>query len=175
VYGPQKGATPEQVQQLDEGLGHLVRVIQRDTGTLVDEMPGAGAAGGLGAGLVAFCGARLCRGVESVAETVDLAGTLQGADLAITGEGRLDSQSLRGKVVWGVASAARRLGVPTVAVAGQVKDSQDDWSSLLAGWLSIMDGPRPLQEAVAEAPRLLRDAGEQVLRLYMAGRVQRKC
>jgi glycerate 2-kinase len=175
VYGPQKGATPEQVRQLDEGLGHLARVIQRDTGTLVEQMPGVGAAGGLGAGLVAFCGARLCRGVESVAETVDLAGKLQGADLVITGEGRLDSQSLRGKVVWGVASAARRLGVPTVAVAGQVSSSQVEWSDLLAGWLSVMDGPRPLQEAVAEAPRLLRDAAEQVLRLYMAGRRVAPC
>ena len=175
VYGPQKGATPEQVQQLDEGLGHLAKVIQRDTGTLVDQMPGAGAAGGLGAGLVAFCGARLCRGVESVAETVHLADKLQGADLVITGEGRLDSQSLRGKVVWGVASTAKRLGVPTVVVAGQVKGSQAAWSDLLAGWLSIIDGPRPLQEALAEAPRLLRDAGEQVLRLYMAGRVRRQC
>lgn len=170
VYGPQKGATPEQVRQLDEGLGHLARVIQRDTGTLVEEMPGAGAAGGLGAGLVAFCGARLCRGVESVAETVDLAGKIQGADLVITGEGRLDSQSLRGKVIWGVASVAKRAGVPTVAVAGQVRGGQEGWSDLLAGWCSIVDGPMALAEAVVEAPRLLRSAGEQVLRLYMAGR-----
>ncbi len=170
IYGPQKGATPAQVRLLDEGLAHLAGLIRRDVGVDVEQTPGAGAAGGLGAGLVAFCGARLCRGVESVAQTVDLAGKVQGADLVITGEGRLDNQSLRGKVIWGVASVAKHLGVPVVAVAGQVSGSQDEWSQLLAGWLSISDGPMPLQQALTQAPRLLRSAGEQVLRLYLLGR-----
>lgn len=170
IYGPQKGATPEMVRLLDEGLVHLAGLIRRDLGTDVERMPGAGAAGGLGAGLVAFCGARICRGIESVAQTVDLAGKVVGADLVITGEGRLDSQSLRGKVIWGVASVASRFGVPTVAIAGQVSSSQEDWSSLLAGWLCIIDRPMPLQQALVEAPRLLRNAGEQVLRLYLLGR-----
>ena len=170
IYGPQKGATPEQVQHLDEGLGHLAGLIRRDVGVDVERMPGAGAAGGLGAGLVAFCGAALCRGVESVARTVDLAGKVQGADLVITGEGRLDSQSLRGKVIWGVASVAKRFGVPTVAIAGQVSPSQEDWSALLAGWLCIIDRPMSLQQALQEAPRLLSSAGQQVLRLYLLGR-----
>ncbi len=170
IYGPQKGATPQQVRLLDEGLAHMAGLIRRDVGVDVERTPGAGAAGGLGAGLVAFCGARLCRGVESVAQTVDLPGKVRGADLVVTGEGRLDSQSLRGKVIWGVASVARRAGVPVVAIAGQVSGSQEDWSQWLAGWLSISDGPMPLQQALVEAPRLLRSASEQVLRLYLLGR-----
>ncbi len=173
VYGPQKGATPEQVQLLDEGLARLARLTKRDVGTLIEQMPGAGAAGGLGAGLVAFCGARLRRGVESVAETVDLAGKIQGADLVITGEGRLDDQSLRGKVVCGVAGIARRLGLPTVAVAGQMGGSGEGLSVSLAGWLCIIDRPMALEQAMGEAPALLRRAGEQVLRLYLLGRAGR--
>lgn len=170
VYGPQKGATPEQVRQLDEGLGHLATLIRRDAGTDVERMPGAGAAGGLGAGLVAFCGAKLRRGIESVAEIVDLAGKMRGADLVITGEGRLDDQSLRGKVIWGVGSIAKRLGVPVVAVAGQVSPCKDDWSVLLAGWLCIIDRPMALPEALAEAPRMLKAAGRQVMQLYLLGK-----
>jgi glycerate kinase len=173
VYGPQKGATPEQVPLLDEGLARLARLTKRDVGTLVEQMPGAGAAGGLGAGLVAFCGARLCRGVESVAETVDLAGKIQGADLVITGEGRLDEQSLRGKVVCGVAGVAKGLGVPTVAIAGQMGGDPKGLSVSLAGWLCIIDRPMPLEQAVSEAPTMLRHAGEQVLRLYLLGRAAR--
>jgi glycerate kinase len=175
VYGPQKGATPEQVRMLDEGLARLARLTQRDVGTLVEQMPGAGAAGGLGAGLVAFCGARLCRGVESVAETVDLAGKIRGADLVITGEGRLDDQSLRGKVVCGVADIAKRLGVPTVAIAGQMSGGHENRALSLAGWLCIIDRPMPLEQALDEAPTLLRHAGEQALRLYLLGRAGRAC
>jgi glycerate 2-kinase len=170
VYGPQKGATPEQVRRLDAGLGHLAGLMHKDLGLDVEQMPGAGAAGGLGAGLVAFCRASLCRGVESVGRTVDLAGKISGADLVITGEGRLDAQSLRGKVIYGVASEAKRFGVPTVAIAGQVQGSQNDWSVLLAGRLCIIDGPMPLAEALREAPRLLRNAGEQMFRMYLLGK-----
>ncbi len=170
VYGPQKGATPEQVERLDAGLAHMAGLIRRDLGRDVETMPGAGAAGGLGAGLVAFCGADLCRGIESVAETVDLAGKIRGADLVITGEGRLDEQSLRGKVIWGVASVAQQLGVPTVALAGQVSGSSHELAGLLAAWRSIVDGPVSLEEAIADAPQLLHDAAEQVLRSYLLGR-----
>jgi len=173
VYGPQKGATPDQVRLLDEGLARLARLTKRDVGTLVDPMPGAGAAGGLGAGLVAFCGARLCRGVESVAEVIDLAGKMQGADLVVTGEGKLDDQSLRGKVVCGVAEMAGRLGVPTVAIAGQLDVRGEGRSVLLAGRVCIIDRPMTLGQAMEEAPTLLRRASEQVLRLYMLGRIAR--
>ncbi len=170
VYGPQKGAEPEQVRLLDEGLGHLAGLIRRDVDADVEQMPGAGAAGGLGAGLVAFCGAKLRRGVESVGQVVDLAGKVAGADLVITGEGRLDDQSLRGKVIWGVASAAKAAGAATIGLGGQIGPCECDLSVLLDSWFCIIDRPMPLAQALADAPRLLRQAGERVLRLYLLGK-----
>jgi glycerate 2-kinase len=119
VYGPQKGATPEDVVLLDRALGHLATVIHRDLGLDVREMPGAGAAGGLGAGLVAFLGAHLRPGVEVVMEAVGLRDRLRDADLVVTGEGKLDQQSLRGKVPAGVIEAARWEGVPVVVACGR--------------------------------------------------------
>ncbi|HOW19372.1 MAG TPA: glycerate kinase, partial [Phycisphaerae bacterium] len=115
VYGPQKGATPEIVRQLDEGLAHFADVIARDLGKDVRNIPGAGAAGGLGAGLLAFCGAAIRPGVEIVIDAVRLRERLVGADLLITGEGRLDRQSMMGKLIAGVGRAARDAGVPAVA------------------------------------------------------------
>jgi len=119
VYGPQKGATPEDVVLLDRALGHLATVIHRDLGLDVRKMPGAGAAGGLGAGLVAFLGAHLRPGVEVVMEAVGLRDRLREADLVVTGEGKLDQQSLRGKVPAGVIEAARWEGTPVVVACGR--------------------------------------------------------
>jgi len=113
VYGPQKGATPEQVRLLDEGLGHLAKAAGGDPNA-----PGAGAAGGAGYGLATFLNATLERGIDLVLEMVRFDETCRGADLVITGEGRLDAQSLQGKACLGVAAAAGRLGVPTIAIVG---------------------------------------------------------
>ena len=151
-------------------MGHLAKLWQRDLGVDVADQGGAGAAGGLGGGLVAFCGATLQRGVESVARTVNLAERIAGADLVITGEGKLDAQSLRGKVPWGVGKAAKAAGVPTVAIAGQLGDGREEWPVLLDGWTCIIDRPMPLERALEDAPRLLRRAAEQMLRLYLLGR-----
>jgi len=170
VYGPQKGADPQQVRLLDAGLGRLAERIRRDLGVDVETLPGAGAAGGLGAGLVAFCGGTLRRGVESVAEVVGLAAKIRGADLLITGEGKLDSQSLRGKVVCGLAGAAKEAGVPVVAIAGAVDGEAAVFGSLLDGWFSIMDRPMSLAEALDEAAPLLRRAAERFMRAYLLGR-----
>lgn len=120
VYGPQKGATPEMIEMLEAGLCHLAEVIRRDLYMEVESIPGGGAAGGLGAGLAAFAGAKLVRGVDVIAKAIGLAGRLRGADLCITGEGRLDSSSRFGKTAFGVALAAGAAGVPTVCLAGQV-------------------------------------------------------
>ena len=125
VYGPQKGATPEMVRHLEAGLAHLADVIRRQLGADVEHLPGAGAAGGLGAGLVAFLGARIQRGVEIVADAVGLRARLAGADLCITGEGRLDAQSLAGKTAVGVARLARELAVPVLCVPGQAEPGLD--------------------------------------------------
>jgi glycerate kinase len=121
VYGPQKGATPEDVALLDGALAHLADVLRRDLGVDVRDVPGAGAAGGLGAGLVAFLGAELRPGVDVVMDAVGFADRLALADLAVTGEGRLDAQSLHGKVPAGVLRAARAAGVPALILCGRAE------------------------------------------------------
>jgi glycerate kinase len=119
VYGPQKGATPDDVLVLDRALGHYADMIERDLGTDVRELPGAGAAGGLGAGLVAFLGAELRPGVEVVMDAVGFSSRLERADLVVTGEGMLDAQSLHGKVPAGVVRAAREAGREVLILCGR--------------------------------------------------------
>lgn len=119
VYGPQKGADADTVWILDRALGHLAAVVYRDLGIALKDEPGAGAAGGLGFGLLAFCGGRLRRGVDVVMDAVGLRDRMQVADLAITGEGSLDAQSLRGKVPAGVLAAADLAGVPVAILCGR--------------------------------------------------------
>jgi glycerate kinase len=119
VYGPQKGASPDDVLLLDRALGHFAAVVHRDLGVDVRSIPGAGAAGGLGAGLVAFLGARLRPGVEVVMEAVGLRRQMEASDLVVTGEGAFDRQSLHGKVPAGVLQAAAESRVPAVVLAGR--------------------------------------------------------
>jgi glycerate kinase len=122
VYGPQKGATPEMVEQLDKNLAHFAHIVKRSTGHDVADRPGAGAGGGIAAGLMAFANATLKRGVELVVEATKLEEHMRGADLAITGEGRVDFQTAFGKTPSGVAAAARKYGVPVVAIGGGLAD-----------------------------------------------------
>ena len=119
VYGPQKGASPDDVHALDRALSHLAAVVERDLGVALRDEPGGGAAGGLGFGLMAFCGASLRPGVQVVMEAVGLAERIARADLVITGEGSLDEQSLRGKTPAGVLQACALAGVPAVIVCGR--------------------------------------------------------
>jgi glycerate 2-kinase len=118
VYGPQKGATPEDVALLDRALAHYAALLHRDLGIDVRDVPGTGAAGGIGASLIAFLGARLRPGVDIVMEAVGLEARLAGSDVVVTGEGKFDGQSLRGKTVAGVLRAARTAGVPAVVLCG---------------------------------------------------------
>ncbi len=120
VFGPQKGATPEMVALLDNALGNYAAVIKRCLGLDVADMPGAGAAGGLGAGVTAFLNANLERGVNIVTEASGLEDKLRGADFVITGEGRMDGQSVYGKTPIGVAKAAKKFGLPVIAICGCV-------------------------------------------------------
>lgn len=137
-FSAQKGASPPEVDLLAEGLEVLSHRIEEDLGFDVSREPGSGAGGGMGAGLVAFFDARLVSGFDVVADAIDLAGQVAGADLVITGEGRLDVQSLRGKATVGVVRIARKLGVPVVAIAGTVDLAPEvmraagfrDWISL---------------------------------------------
>jgi glycerate kinase len=121
VYGPQKGASPEAVELLDEALGRLAEVLDADLGLSVADVPGAGAAGGLGAGAVAFLGAELVPGAEWMIDRVGLRGTATGADVLITGEGRFDSQSGMGKLTGQVMDLAREAGLAVVLVCGRVE------------------------------------------------------
>lgn len=164
VFGPQKGATPEQVRLLDGGLAHLARVIERDLGVDVLEVPGAGAAGGLGAGMLAFFNARLRRGIELVIEATRLREQLKGVDLVITGEGRLDGQSMMGKVIAGVAGAAREAGVPVIALVGCVGPGAEASLSLLESYHAITPAGMPLTNALAQASSLLEKTAADVIR-----------
>ncbi|MDR1789273.1 MAG: glycerate kinase, partial [Opitutaceae bacterium] len=122
VFGPQKGATPAIVRQLDAGLKNFARVIRRQLGRDISKLPGAGAAGGLGGGLSAFLNARLTPGIELVLNTLRFDKLLRGADLVITGEGRMDAQTAMGKAPAGIAAAAKKHGVPVIAIAGAAED-----------------------------------------------------
>lgn len=168
IYGPQKGATSEMCQQLDEALDNYSRVIKQDMALDVKDIPGAGAAGGLGAGLIAFLGAKLVPGIAMVSQAIGLAEHLEGASLVITGEGRIDGQTLFGKSVTGVAQEAGRVSVPVVAIAGEVAG---DFRELphygIAAAVSIAPGPVSRAESMADARRLVANAAEQVFRLIM--------
>ena len=170
VYGPQKGATPEMVAELDAALKHFAEIIRRDLGVDVESLPGAGAAGGLGAGLVAFTGARLRPGAEMVMEALKLDDRIRGADLVITGEGRLDSQTARfGKGPAAVARHARKAGIPVVALAGGIAD-EAELALLFDGLEATVVEPCTLEDAIAQAEPLLLRAANRVMRLLLAGR-----
>jgi glycerate kinase len=171
VFGPQKGATSEMVQILDRDLDHFAKVIERDLGVSVGDLPGAGAAGGLGAGLVAFASGTLGPGVDLIIDVVGLEGRLRGAALCLTGEGALDASSAGGKTAVGVARLARRLGVPTLAIVGSIGPGAEAvLDQGIDGYFSICPGPMTLDEAIADASHLMEKAAEQVTRAFLAGR-----
>jgi glycerate kinase len=170
VYGPQKGATPEDVVILDRNLARLARIIERDLGMTVADRPGSGAAGGLGAGLIAFAGGKLEPGVSLVIEAVGLAGRLEGADLCLTAEGSIDGSSAFGKTAVGVARLAKALGCPTLAIAGSIGPGAE--SVLLEGvdaYFSLCPGPTTLGDAMSHAAEWLERAAEQAMRAFLAG------
>ena len=168
VYGPQKGATPEQVRILDAGLGNLAMVVERDLGLDVRELPGAGAAGGLGAGLKAFLNAELRRGVDLVLDLVGLKEQLRGADLVLTAEGRIDFQTAFGKAPAGVGECARAGGVPCFAIAGSIGDGLDSLHALgIDAVFSLCPGPVSLEQAMAAGGDFLAAATEQIVRAFL--------
>lgn len=162
VYGPQKGATPEQVEILDRNLARFAETIRRDLGCDILNIPGAGAAGGLGAGLIAFFGGRQSRGIELVMEATRLTDRIRGADLVITGEGRLDRQSMMGKVVAGVGGAARAAGVRAVALVGCLGDGADESLAVLQSYQAIAPPDMPLPEAMRRTSELLEQAAARL-------------
>lgn len=169
VFGPQKGATPEMVALLDRALGRFAEVVERKTGKAIRDLPGSGAAGGMGAALLAFMGAEMRPGIDVVLETVQFEQHIRDADLIITGEGKLDSQTLSGKVIAGVCQKAAQYGIPTVALCGGMELTADqcDQLGLLAGF-SIVPGPCTLEQATAHAGMWSEARAEQLLRLIVS-------
>ncbi|NUU37292.1 glycerate kinase [Pseudomonas sp. C2B4] len=171
IFGPQKGASPEQVQLLDHALGHFAdhcaNVLSKD----VRDEPGSGAAGGLGFAAKAFLGAQFKAGVDVVAELVGLADAVQNADLVITGEGRFDAQTLRGKTPFGVARIARQQGVPVIVIAGTLGEGyQALYEHGIDAAFALASGPMTLVQACNEAPRLLRERASDIARVWRVAR-----
>ncbi len=174
VFGPQKGATPEDVAFLDAGLRNLAECIRRDLGVDIETMPGAGAAGGLGglgAGLAAFTKAELRAGVDVVLDMVKIDEQLRDADLAFTAEGRIDFQTAFGKGPAGVGARAKRQGVPCLAIAGGVLGDISNLHPIgIDACFSLCSTPMSLADAMKNGATLLAAATEQAYRAFLAGR-----
>jgi glycerate 2-kinase len=168
VYGPQKGATPQVAEELDRALDHFARTVERDLGIDVRDVPGAGAAGGLGAGLIAFCSATVRSGFDVVAEAVDLERRIVESDVVITGEGRLDSQTSFGKTAAGVSRLARGAGRPVALVAGQVLDSPAQGTFDATFELAAI--APSLDDAMKQAGELLESLSATRVAAWVAGR-----
>ena len=171
VFGPQKGANPEAVRDLEHNLSHFADVIAESTGRDVKHVAAGGAAGGIAAGLFGVLGATLEPGIDLVLETIGFETALSGADLVLTSEGFLDGQSLRNKGPCGVARWAKRRAVPTIALAGGIADDvrPGDFPDF-AGMFSICRRPMTLKEAMLRAGELLESASEAVVRTWLSGR-----
>lgn len=166
VFGPQKGATPEMALLLDANLKHLARIIREQLLTDVEPLPGAGAAGGLGAGLAAFLGAEMKPGFEVVGLATRLEEQISWADVVITGEGRLDVQTGFGKTPAGVGRLAATHGKPVIAFTGHLAEEAGAIAGMgLTVAVPIADRPMGIAESTAEAPRLLANAAERTFRI----------
>ena len=170
VYGPQKGATPEMVAELDAALAHYAQIIEQDLELAVRDIPGAGAAGGLGAGLIAFLHATLRPGAQIVLEAVHLEEHMRTADLVITAEGQIDSQTAYGKSVGAVAGLAKRYGLPVLALAGSLGENYQVVYELgVDAVAGLPSSPMTLAYAMENAARLIREAAERACRLLQVG------
>jgi glycerate kinase len=169
VYGPQKGATPEVARELDEALANYARVIARDLGLEVADVPGAGAAGGIGGGLIAFLGAELQRGFDVVADVVRLRERMRGADLILTGEGRLDGQTRYGKTVAGVIGMANEAKVPVIVVPGALGEGWEWVLSSVAAVEPIGGTQAAPLITMADASTRLAETAERAVRAWSSG------
>ncbi|MBT2773765.1 glycerate kinase [Halomonas sp. ISL-60] len=168
VFGPQKGASPEEVEQLDRALGHFADISAHALGDDFRTLPGAGAAGGMGFAAKAFLNATLKPGIEMIMQQADMATLLARADLIITGEGRLDGQSLSGKTPIGVSRAAKRLHKPVIVLAGSLGDGwQACFDEGVTAAFALADGPMTLSDALPRTAELLEARCESLLRLWV--------
>ena len=167
IFGPQKGASPEQVLTLDAALAHFARHSAQALGKDESEYPGSGAAGGMGFAAKAYLNASFRPGVEVVADLTGLAEALEGADLVITGEGRFDAQTLRGKTPFGVARIARRSNVPVIVLAGTLGEGYAElYGHGISAAFAVTSGPMTLEAACANAATLLHDRARDLAQLW---------
>lgn len=170
IFGPQKGVRPDQVKQLDALLGRFATLLEQAAGRHAATVTGAGAAGGLGYALL-MLGAKLQSGAQTVADYVGLDAALKDADWLITGEGRSDAQTLRGKAPLIVAQRARQAGIPAALLSGAIdRCALTPLQTSFSGCFSIVFGPLTFHEAIANAADLLRDSAEQMTHLWLSGR-----
>ena len=170
VFAPQKGADADMVKLLDDNLKHLAGVIKRELGVDVDAMPGAGAAGGLGAGLHVFAGAELDSGIEIISGATSIETHLRSADLVFTGEGRVDFQTAFGKTPAGIARLAGEYGVPVITIGGGLADDAVEvFKHGINGLEAAIARDMPLDEALANSREYIANAAERVIRLILIG------
>ena len=166
VFGPQKGATPDEVELLDKGLIHYAEIIRRDIGKNVEDIAGSGAAGGLGAGLIAFLDAKLQSGVEVVANTVKLAEKISQADYVFTGEGGMDFQTKYGKTPFGVAQVAKKYQKPVFAEAGYLGERIEELYDIgISAIFGIVDKSESIEESLEKGPQNVERTTENIARL----------
>ena len=165
IYGPQKGAKPDDLPVLDAGMVHLAELVHKQFGLDLAMMPGAGAAGGLGAGAVLFVNGHLTEGVNLMIKHTQLAEKMVGADLILTGEGRIDNQTLQGKLIAGITRLANEQRIPVIALCGSLQLTPDELITLgLTSAFSIMPGPASLDDAIANAADYVKHMTLQLIR-----------
>ncbi len=170
VYGPQKGASPWMMNELDASLTVLADVTEKWKGRNMRNLHGAGAAGGLGFGLMAFCDAELKSGIDTVLDLVDFDSLISDASLVITGEGRIDGQSIRGKVPVGIAARTQRIGLPVLAIVGGIaKGASTVYSYGIDSIMCTLDRPMLLEDAISRSQECLVDAAERASRMIRIG------
>lgn len=176
VFGAQKGASSAMIETLDANLGHFAHLVERDLGRQIAEVPGAGAAGGMGAALLAFLNARLRPGVDMVIDAIHLKDVLVDADLVLTGEGQIDGQSLNGKTPVGIARVAQQQGVPVIALAGSLgTDAEAVLACGIHALFAVVPGPCSLDEALTNAAQNIRWTARQIAALLRLGKNEGIC
>ena len=170
VYAPQKGADAAMVAALDAGLRNYAEAIEKHTGKNIADMPGAGAAGGIGGGLTAFLNAVLTPGMDAIADILDIETKIAASDLVFTGEGKTDRQTAFGKAPAVIAGIAAKHGVPTVCLSGGIEQDNALYNCGIGAMFSITDAPVSLDYAMQHAAELAENAAENIFRLFLMGR-----
>ena len=165
VYGPQKGATKEMVEVLDKNLEHYGKLLEKYFNKKIIDVPGSGAAGGLGAGLMAFLNAQLKNGIEIIIETLKLEEKIKEADIVISGEGKIDFQTAFGKTISGIAKLCKKHNKPLIVIAGMVEDIENLYEIGVSSIFSMVEKPMSLEDAIKNAPTLLEKSAERIFRL----------